>query len=234
MYANGEGGVKRDPKLAIAFICHGSDVPAELVGMVEALTKTTPQKKLSKPFRFCDYITSGMNGGVCASDAEDRSNAVRHHDLAKLMVRWTSKQKLAFQTMDKSAEAFFAEHAGSEQDMSGTARNAFYIEEVGKLRSNLLKNLRLFEAGKLPVANDLPVADKLLNATYRSVLSQDWTDVGTLDADGVRSTQRLWLKYRDSWGAFASARYPKLSESEWKAWLTKQRVKQLEDLLPRH
>lgn len=69
IYANG-WGVKRNPKLAIALVCHGSFVPAELEGMVEALYSTKDKVHLKEDFYFCNYVTSGMNGGFCAVKAE--------------------------------------------------------------------------------------------------------------------------------------------------------------------
>jgi hypothetical protein len=43
----------------------------------------------------------------------------------------------------------------------------------------------------------------------------------------VRKTERLWLKLRDAWAAFGTARYPGLSADDWKAWATRQRVESL-------
>src|SRR5262245_28672975 len=76
IYANG-WGTTRNPKLALALICHGNDVPAELIKMVEVLSDTMEDEKLEKPFLFCDHVLSGMNSGMCAARGEEIDAAKR-------------------------------------------------------------------------------------------------------------------------------------------------------------
>ncbi|MCX6550092.1 MAG: hypothetical protein NTY02_03620, partial [Acidobacteria bacterium] len=76
LYANG-WGVKRNPRLAIALVCHASEVPAELMGMVKTLHETRTQAALKDDFLFCDNVTSGMNQGACADRAEKLAAATR-------------------------------------------------------------------------------------------------------------------------------------------------------------
>jgi uncharacterized protein YecT (DUF1311 family) len=60
----------------------------------------------------------------------------------------------------------------------------------------------------------------------------DWNYLGTLMPEGLRSTQRAWLKYRDAWAVFGAARYPQRTAAEWKAWATRQRITQLQEAYP--
>src|SRR5262249_9692987 len=53
VFANGYG-VKRNAMTAIAFLCHSSDVPAELQSMVDTLFTTRTAATLETPFEFCD------------------------------------------------------------------------------------------------------------------------------------------------------------------------------------
>jgi TPR repeat protein len=227
IYANG-WGVKRDPKLATALVCHASEVPAELIAMVEALT-TSRGKSSDRPFRFCDNITSGLSGAACADRAEHIAEKHRSQKINALILSWSPSQRLAFDALQAAASKYYDEHAGSEQDMSGTARDQFYIDEVARLKAKFLKDVEAFEGGRLPPHESFPIVDRRLNATYRKLLGlKDWTDAGTINAGGIRATQRLWLAYRDAWAKFGVERYPRTSAADWKAWVTERRTRELE------
>ena len=228
VYANG-WGVKRNPGLAIALVCHASTVPAELDGMVAALTETRDQSTLKTPFRFCDYASSGMNTGMCSADSERIADKQRKREIARLTRTWTAPQKAAFGVLRAAAEAFYSEHAQSEQDMSGSAHDSFITDEESSLRAEFLKDIKQFESGKLPPHADFARADQRLNAIYRKIMQRkDWSDEGTITSDGIRKTEKLWITYRDAWVGFAASRYSDSSASDWKAWLTEQRIKQLQ------
>lgn len=229
-FANG-WGVKRDRQKALAFVCHGSTVPAELNGMVAYLLGRKGIVAFQEPFRFCDHVTSSENGGLCSSAAEDRQQSGRNTQFDAHTAKWSAQQKSAFAYLQNVAEKYFSEHAGSEQDMSGSARNTFFIEEEAKLRDELLASLNRFEKGNRPPKGDLTAADKALNATYKTLLKNtDWQMTGTVKPEGIRSTQRLWLKYRDAWAAFGPVRYPGTKAQDWKAWATRERITTLKSI----
>jgi Protein of unknown function (DUF1311). len=228
-YANG-WGVKRNSRLALALVCHGADVPAELFGMVDFLSKTQSDPALKKPFVFCEHLTSGMNGSQCEAFDQDKDQAIRDHALAKIVAGFTPEQKAAFAALKKTNEAYIEAHSGDERDMSGTLRGAFYAEEAGKLHAAFLKAIEGFEKGNRPPRDNFAAADKALNEAYRTVLTKtDWTTTGTVAPEGVRKTERLWLKLRDAWAGFGTARYPGSSADDWKAWATRARLAVLKD-----
>lgn len=230
-YANG-WGVKPNPKLAIALVCRGADVPAEMIGMVRSLKGWNEEPAPASTFLFCDHITSGMNGGMCSSYAEHRADASRSAALDDLSRTWTAPQKNAYVHLRRTAEIFFDTHAREERDMSGTARVAIASDEMGRLRNGFLASLQAFEHGRLPAHEGLGAADNELNTLYREILSMDWNYLGTLTPEGLRSTQRAWLKYRDAWAEFGAVRYPRRTAAEWKAWATRQRTAQLQETYP--
>ena len=47
--------------------------------------------------------------------------------------------------------------------------------------------------------------------------------------DDIRESQRLWIPYRDAWVALGKVRYPKVSAAAWQTWLTRLRIRQLEE-----
>jgi TPR repeat protein/uncharacterized protein YecT (DUF1311 family) len=229
IYANG-WGVKRNAKLALALVCHGSSVPAELKAMVNTLYSTKDQDRLQTKFTFCDHVTSGMNGGFCAARAEKIASQKRDDELSGLIPKWTEAQQSSFRSLRKIADDYFREHALSELDMSGTARAQIAIDETATLREELLRSIKSFEAGHLPKESDFARADKDLNEVYSNIMKKDKIDhFGTVTKKGVKDTQRKWVKYRDAWVKFAGLKYPNTAPEIWKTWLTKKRIWQLNE-----
>jgi hypothetical protein len=197
VYANG-WGVPRDVKLAISLVCHGSDVPAELMGVVGALwaVKDSPS---GEEFHFCDYVTSGLSEGKCAAQEEATAQAKREGTLAALTARWTPSQKSALASLLKTADAFFLAHSTKEVDTSGTARAAIAIAEEEKLRDLLLSEVRQVEAGNVPADSNLERADRELNRIYAMVLKEltgegSEDDYGTVgETECVRPKEDGWL-----------------------------------------
>jgi uncharacterized protein YecT (DUF1311 family) len=226
--ANG-WGVRADRKRATALACRSSDglTYAEWEDTVRFLASP---ENAATPYLFCYHVTSSLGIAACEGFDQDKDQAVRDRKLAKIVAGFTPEQKTAFAALKKANEAYIEAHSGDEQDMSGTLRGTFYTGEVGKLHAAFFKAIKSFENGNRPPENDFAAADKALNETYRAVISKtDWTETGTVTADSVRKTQRLWLKVRDAWAAFGSARYPGSSADDWKAWATRQRIATLKD-----
>lgn len=228
-FANG-WGVARDTRRAIAFDCHGNTVPAELIAQVEHLQERAKATAPAEPFLFCHELTSGMNGGFCTAFDEDVKQSKRVDKLAKLSASFTVEQKGAFGALQEAAKAYFDAHSGNEQDMSGTLRDAFFEDEEGRLRDEFLEVLDKFEHGSFPPSGNFARSDHSLNALYRQILvSTDWGATGTINADGVRTTERLWLKYRDAWATFGSLRYRDRSADDFRTWATEGRISQLKE-----
>ena len=232
IYANG-WGVKRNPKLAMALVCRGSDVPAELEYMVETLYSTRNEEQLKKDFYFCNHITSGMSGTKCAAGKAAIKDKERDLELSNLTSQWTESQKNAFYVLQKAANDFFSEHSGSENDMSGTASAAMAISKEARLKDKFIKDIKKFDSGEIPKDDDFTKADKELNVLYNKIMKSNiGNDSGTIKKNGIKKTQKKWIKYRDAWVKFVEIRYPDHSAALWKTWLTRQRIDQLNKLLP--
>lgn len=237
IYANGMG-VPRNLPMATKFACEAGGAPAEIDGRIEHLQQMAAASS-PKRFDFCDDITSGYMGGVCASVAADQADGRRADALSKITHGYSASQRQAYAALRKAAGAYFDAHSGNEVDLSGTARGAFEIEDVEASEQAFIRNLKALEAGKLP-SGDAKQADARLNAVYRRALAnpglapQDggYGSLGTITAKGIRADQRLWLAYRDAWLRFAAVRRPALPGDTVLAWLTTQRTDELRALLP--
>lgn len=236
IYANGEG-VARNIPLAKRFACEYDGAPMEVSGRLEHLDAIASGKD-RKPLDICDDITSGMMEGQCAARDGDSARTQRETQWASLQSSWSPTQRTALTELRKAAEAYFESVSTEENDMSGTARGAIAEAAYDNLDKALLTDVANFERGKFPKmrAQDFIAADRGLNATYKKVLARlnanpDSGPYGTVTAEGVRTTQRLWLGYRDAWVRFAAARYPAVTADAWRAWLTRDRNGALIDII---
>lgn len=112
VYANG-WGVPRDVRNAIALVCHGSEVPTELVGIVSALWTAKDARKPA-PFLICDHVTSGMTAGWCAAQQRSEKEVRRQREYASLTKRWTFTQRVALDALRTAASEYFSTHASEE------------------------------------------------------------------------------------------------------------------------
>lgn len=230
VYANGWGGL-RNEKLAIALACHSGIPQFEMVSMVEALEANKSQELLLKEFTTCDFATSLRSRGRCVDRYQKAADKDRDGDAAEIIQKWTPKQKNLFRKMRKQAQEFFNEHAISELNRTNTMRDVQAAQEKEKLKEDLLGSIREFESGETPKENDFTSADQKLNEIYSKIMSGTRTfQNGTARKEGVKATQRKWLKYRDAWVQFAASKYPNTSSEIWKTWLTQQRIEQLKTL----
>lgn len=229
VYANG-WGVARDARLALALVCHGSDVPAELVDVVDTLYDTRTQSRLDEPFHFCEHVTSGFNAGRCSARDEALERERRALALRKITAGWPPAHVAAFERLQAAAETFFTTRSTGEIDMTGTLRATLALGEESTLRDAFLGTLKAANAGKLPPVVTFATADAALNRVYQQLMRAS-LDLGTVSHDSVRETQRAWLAYRDAWGAFGALHFPQRTAEQWKAWATTVRTKQLQQLL---
>jgi Lysozyme inhibitor LprI/Sel1 repeat len=231
MYANGRG-VKRSPKLAIALVCHGSGVPAELERLVYNLGSTQEEERLDREFKFCDHVTSVMNIGMCAAREEEVASKKREAEFAVMAEHWSSAQKVAFKKLRAAADDFILLRADKEIDHRGHESSLESMAMDSNFREEFFVAIRMFESGQLPNDKDFKRADKDLNEAYSRIMRQkNLEDVGTVTRDGIRATQRKWIKYRDAWTKFAGVKYPGTVSDIFKVWLTQKRTEQLKEFV---
>ena len=249
IYANGLG-VKRSLPLARKFACEAGGAPAEIIariGHLKGLAAISGQP--GETFDFCDDITSGRMQGVCTGVAATYRDFRREDAIAQIASSYTSTQKTAFSALQGAAAGYFDKHAMNEVDLSGTARGAFWIEDIEQGWNGFLVDLRALEAGKVPMAdgNAAHQADARLDGIYHRVLAEPFlreqppralppagipATGGTMSREGIRADHRLWVTYRDAWVHFAAVRKPALRGSTVEAWITNQRIHNLRCLLP--
>ena len=225
-YANGQGA-GQDYDLAIKFACAAGGAPAEIRGRVEHVLALQSHAAAGK-IDICDDITSGYMGGFCTAIKSDRAAAQRSGAVNTRTASWPVEHRAAFEALQQAADAYFDAHAAGETDLSGTLRGAFMIKAKDTLTAKLDAALGDFEKGRSPAysAAQFTDADRQLNAVYAATLKKAGTAAPglTITPDGIRQTERLWLKYLDAWMRFAGLHYPAVTADSVKARLTLERI----------
>lgn len=233
IYANGYG-VTRNLDLATHLACLTDGAPAEISGRINHLQamKTQTTKNI---FDLCDDITSGYMEGMCQSEANDMAQAKREAELRKITAHWTEPQKQAFDSLYKEANIYFSIRAVNETDLSGTARAAEEIATQDEMQADFNLAFSHFEKGQFPSFSiaDFQKSDKQLNKIYQNIINSKYPpdQWGTVTQDNIRKVQKAWLQYRDAWVKFGAIRYPHVTVVSWKTWLTRERIKQLQNFI---
>jgi len=229
LYANGEG-VERNIPLAIRFSCEQGWAPAEFEGRVEHL-ESLAEKPASprNKFSFCDDITSGAMGGFCATYRQEIQDLANAGDLRVLSSQWPEAQQTSLRVLVEAEQAYAKAHGEGEIDLSGTARAAEEMDAEQQLRNDFLAAIKSFEKAAQPQGNarDFTNVDAALNRLYGKILAnaeKHKADFGAVQPDGIRSAERKWLKYRDTWIAFARMRYQSVPAAAWLTLLTDDRI----------
>lgn len=250
IYANGLG-VTRNLPLATKFACEAGGAPAEINGRVGHLKDlaTTNMAQSPSRFDFCDDMTSGYMEGICTGVAATYRDARRREAIAHVASSYRPPQRAALSALQDAAADYFNAHAKNEVDLSGTARGAFWIEDIQHSWSGFLRDLLVLEADRVPTAGATATqqGDARLNEIFHLVLAEPPFRQrpparlpppgipvvgGTISRQGIRSDQSLWFSYRDAWLHFAALRQPALPRSAVQAWITNQRIHNLRCLLP--
>ncbi|SEB69206.1 lysozyme inhibitor LprI family protein [Terriglobus roseus] len=235
LYANGRG-VERNYDLAIRFACENDwAAPAEQasrIGHIEYLRTTHAD---SGNFDLCDDITSGLSMGACQAVTSDKVKTARDRKIAVEVSTLPAAAKLLLPSLQKAEQAFEQSRTRNEIDLSGTARGMFAQQEEDKLSDQFLINLQRFHKRDVPAtsAAELAKLDTKLNATYQQLQhapAKSW-EFGTIKPEGIRDTERAWLKLADAWVSFSRAAYPDLPQTTVRAQLIRLRTHQLQSLL---
>jgi uncharacterized protein YecT (DUF1311 family) len=234
IYANGKG-VQRNLDLALHFVCAdngGGAAPAELQGRVEHLQKLKAEKSPDKDFDMCDDITSGYMMGFCSGIESTLKDKKMKKDLADLTAKWTPEQHKAYQQLQEANKAYIEARIGNEVDISGTARGALVIGEQSTLEETIFKRLQASETCTIPSAtgDQFQKVDQELNTLYKEVISKEFFPSSGISPEGIKKTQRAWIKYRDAWVSFGHIKCPDISAESWKTLLTEERINQLKEL----
>lgn len=234
IYANGLGAA-RDLDVATALACRVDGAPAEVDGRVKHLAELQAKGWQGTDFSLCDDVTSGLMMGVCAGHEQLIARAKRDAALAATAAGWSPAERAAFASLKRAEGAFADAHGRDETDLSGSGRGAFETEAEEKVNAAFTALVGDVEAGRVAPADaaDAGAADAALNAAYRALLARapELSKFGSgMSAAGFAEAERLWIRYRDAWAAFARVHRPDLPPDALLARLSRDRAAQLKDV----
>lgn len=237
LYANGYG-VKRNYDLAIKYACgmEGDSALEVIVGDLAELNSSG--KKPVGSFDVCTYAAVPMEQGVCLSRNHDYEGKSRERQLDELGGRLNPAQKGLLAKLRQAMLAYSSARGNEETDQSGSNRYTSSVLGEEATEAQFMEEISQLEKGNFPAytQQQFESLDKELNEKYRYILRNMVEEKETpsgfppISKAGIRSTERIWLKYLDAWVAFGRARYPSVPDYAWKAMLTKWRIADLEDL----
>jgi hypothetical protein len=181
LYANGLG-VPRNYVVAKMAACRTDATPAETEARLARLARMQGGREGPSPsIDLCDDASSDVLLARCAANRAALDEQALDEQLEQLTTRWSSAEQDAILLVWRHARLF------------------------GK--TDAIKSLQEFEAGKLPIFSleDLARAERELH--------------GQMPAS--------WQAYRDAWLAFGKLRYPSVAPHAWKTYFTRKRAAQL-------
>ena len=232
IYANGKG-TGRNIALAKRFACDIWSAPAELEGRLEHLSQIERAQDSHADFDLCDDVTSGFMAGECARHQERVAAARRGVALSGGVAKLNPVQRATLSEVDKSLEVFLTARSQGEIDKGGTIAAARLTSAESVVRQQYAETLSELLSGQEESASAEKslAADRKLNLIYKQLLAQKEFHAEGVSADGIKATQRAWLKYRDAWVRFGKMIDPERSTDSLITGLTLQRVAMLQELL---
>ena len=236
VYANGLG-TKMDVNLAIRYACQSPEFYLK-DGLPKLLDKKAGKTK--DPIWFCDYGMTTPVSNLCADLLATKETNQNLSAMNEIMKSWKEKDKAQFQKLFEAFTKFHDEEIESHlgpYSLRGTAAASFLSDFSAKGIKNFFKLIKDVTEKKPPSllqAADFKVADKELNDTFKKVLASfektyaDEKDNLKEATQLYKSSQRLWIKYRDQFSAFIALYFKdNFPEAELKTHgatlLTKQR-----------
>lgn len=210
IYVNG-AGVQRNVPLAMRFACEAEEAMATSA-LPEIEKRASGSHEL---FEFCDHAATTLSATFCGDYASEIKDERRSRNENTLKASMAPEQQAAFTKLLVARDAYLQAHA-SEVDQGGTSRNLRTLRSQEILSNLFQAELARYEHKQWPAlsANQIATSDALLQREYEKKVSQlrmrtkEEIDEGSVSADGLVSAEKAWETYRDTWVAFARARYP--------------------------
>ena len=232
IYANGKG-VPRDLDKALHYICM-LDVPAdEIESRIHHLYKMKEAKDAKKNFDICDDVASGYMMVLCADMQRSATYAQQMKYLNSLQRNWSINEKKLFQQLQNASRFYFEARTDNEINRIAIHASENEISEDVALNKRMMELIKKTEQCQLPLytLEQYQAADKQINSLYQQVLKGDFSNCLGIKLDGIKETERAWVKYKDAWVNFGQTKCPSIPVDSWKTIITKERIEELDVLV---
>lgn len=230
----------RAPILSCAAILllHLSPCSAQEILSFEPGGYTACSKAIHIPIPGND--SSGIEQKSFGYQCAERDLAIekKRFDLVRKSLDTHSREeRVAYNALVASFNAFLDAHLATEGCKGGIGCGVINEQDKAVMNYDFLVMVEGFVKDGFPsfTENDLSREDALLNTTYEAVIASLPSSCTTPDPvfgcvsrSDMRDTERAWLRYRDAWVTFGALRWPEITSTTWKTWLTRQRTRQFQ------
>lgn len=236
--SRGERFENSSSELVMQLIIRGGIVPWEIYGAIQDYYSLMNTSDSLVEFRICDYVTSGMGLAYCAQKKEVEEQKIAKSKIEQLKVSLGLKNDL----LDSAYIAtmrFLDAKVWNEEGHGGSGYRAWGQSSLSDQRDSYFEFLSSARYGLLQDSvKPLSENDKQLNIKYKEIRSElkenpIYSNWFTIDSEGFRKTQRLWLKFRDANTALLIAITDETNKDFWYNYFTIERLEQFESLKER-
>ena len=227
--ASKTGGIIPGPdmKLTLQLIARGGNVPAEIESAVE-FAYNCWKSGINKDFDIADHVTSGMGMNYITARKKESINSVLSDQLGYIVNRTPNNARQSLINAYKAAEAFFESKVWNEEGHDGSGYYTWAQESLNQQKRQYLETIDGLVQRKINIPSKTD-NESILNTTYRQLI--DFVKKNNISGmhfsiteEGIRSTQRLWLPYRDRLIEFLQLVRPDISKDSIRIWLNEKRI----------
>lgn len=236
--SRGERFENPSSELVMQLIVRGGFVPAEIEGAIQDYYAMTNASDSLVEFRVCDYVTSGMGLSYCAQKREVEQEISTANEIEELKASFDLRNSL-LDTAYSATMSFLDAKVWNEEGHDGSGYVMWAQSSLSEQRAKYIVFIRRITESILPsVSKSLQENDKRLNVIYKEIINDleanpIYSNRFTIDAKGIRKTQRLWLNYRDANTALLVAVSNQKDRDFWNNYFTIERLEQFASLKER-
>jgi hypothetical protein len=223
-----------DMKLTLQLIARGGNVPAEVLGAIEHVYDSWKSRK-NKDFNIADHITSGMGGNYISAKEQELADSNFNEDLNILIRKTPSKAQELLKNAYRVFEDFLEAKVWNEEGHDGSGYYTWGTESLNTQKQEFLETIDGLLQRRINIASKRDNESEF-NAVYQNVITFVKThDIRgmhfSITEDGVRSTERLYLPYRDAVIELLQMIRPDISKDNVRIWLNEQRLENLNAIM---
>jgi uncharacterized protein YecT (DUF1311 family) len=232
---------KHDPKLVLQLVSRGGFVPSELMGAVRVCYDNWKANKVEE-FKIDRFITSGFGFAYVKNREAEKKKKEQQEKLDVIVKTLVPENVELLRKSYDSAKKFIVLKVQSSEIFDKDEGGVYYggslegdsiTECITRQMTQYTEMLENIFKGFTPsLKTSYTDADQKLNEVYlqlRKALKNKPKDANEhpITLKKMQDIQLAWIKHRDMSARLFSILNPKLSETEWKTYLTEIRVEQL-------
>jgi hypothetical protein len=180
-------------------------------------------------FDICEKPYTQIYNTYCSNIHLLVDETKRETQIKDYISKLSANEKIAFENLSKTADAFITAHLVNEMERRGSGSGEFMNEEENSLKRTFIDSLNKFESEQFPdyTEEQYQTSEKELTDTYTKIMDCKNFDFGETTQEKIKKTEEAWDAYKNAWIKFGMLRYPKVNINTWKTWLIIPRIEQI-------